>query len=114
MSDFKDVNALAASLAVELNIIDIGDLWFLNSIKRLKGAKRGTGAVVLQALHALADQECKRITLRAGDWTKPRHVKLIRYYERFGYVVSSGNQMLRSPRTDWPHECQKVRAVTPV
>ena|ERR1700730_5024760 len=99
---FKTVRELAAALHVELEIIDLGELWFLNSIKRRKGAKRGTGAVVLLALHALADQECKRVSLRAGDWTKRRHVKLVRYYENLGYVVVSGNQMIRSPRSAWP------------
>jgi hypothetical protein len=53
-------------------------------------------------LHGLADKNRARIGLRAGDLTKRRHVKLIRYYEQFGYVAVHGNDMIRLPRSAWP------------
>lgn len=97
--NINDVEALATSLGVELKL-DTGanDRWYLLAVKRTRD-NPGAGAAVLQALHSIADTSRARIGLRAGDFTKKRHVKLIRYYERFGYIAVRGNDMIREPRT---------------
>jgi hypothetical protein len=97
--NINDVTALATSLGVELKLdTKASDRWSLLAIKRTCD-NPGAGAVVLRALHDIADNNRARIGLRAGDFTKRRHVKLIRYYERFGYIVMRGNDMMRLPRT---------------
>jgi hypothetical protein len=102
--NINDVTALATSLGVELKLdTKVSDRWLLLAIKRTRD-NPGAGAVVLRALHAIADKNCARIGLRAGDFTKRRHVKLVRYYEQFGYVAIHGNDMIRLPRSAWPAE----------
>jgi hypothetical protein len=96
--DVNDLTALATSLGVELRLdMKVSDRWSLLTIKRTRD-NPGAGAIVLRALHGLADENRARIGLRAGDFTKPRHVKLVRYYEQFGYVAVRGNDMIRLPR----------------
>jgi hypothetical protein len=95
----RDLVRLAASLGVELELdMGVNESWYLGAIKRTSG-NPGAGAVVLRALHALADENCASIGLRAGDPWKPENIKLIRYYEQFGYVLWRGNNMIRSPRS---------------
>jgi hypothetical protein len=104
----RDLVRFAASLGVELKLdMRVNESWYLVAIKRT-GGNPGAGAVVLRALHALADENCARIGLRAGDPWQPGHIKkLIRYYEQFDYVVQRGNDMIRSPRSAWPKETQQ-------
>jgi hypothetical protein len=101
------VFALASRLHVGMLLValnDAPDEWTLLEFARSRGSQPGVGATVLRALHTLADQHCITIRLRAGDFTKRRHVKLIRYYEQFGYVAWRGNDMVRLPRSAWPRK----------
>jgi hypothetical protein len=109
MQATRDLVRFAASLGVKLQLdVRVSESWYLVAIKRTSG-NPGAGAVVLRALHALADEKCARIGLRASDRWRPGNIKkLIRYYEQFGYVLRSGKDMIRSPRSAWPKEAQQL------
>jgi hypothetical protein len=102
--DLVAIRRKASSLHVALLVIpyteDETEQWYLAEICRQRDSVPGAGATVLRELHTLADQHGATIRLRAGSrFTKKRHVKLIRYYEQFGYVVIRGNEMKREPKT---------------
>lgn len=97
MKRIDDLDALASELDVGMLVVtDRPDEWVIAEIARHAGSRPGSGATLLQALHKLADERMITIRLRAG---KKRHVKLIRYYERLGYVLTRarGNDMVRRP-----------------
>jgi hypothetical protein len=92
--------AHALRVNLEIDMRDQGS-WYLVALERTC-PNPGAGAVMLQALHILADRNCARIGLRAGDPLKPSNAKLIRYYQAFGYEIRHGNNMVRLPRSEWP------------